>query len=182
MKKTILIISAIALICITVYTVNIVTSSKVQKNNQVTSSENVKNTLKVKAPNIQLEDLFGVEVSLNDLKGKNVYINFWATWCGPCKGEMPDIEKLYQETKDTDLVILAVNLGEGKDTVKSFANSNKYNFKILLDTDEAAAALYNVSAVPSSFFIDKSGNIISKKIGVMSIEEMRSYISALVHP
>lgn len=188
MKKIIVILSVIALLAVTLYSVkNTTVSNKVQKSNHLTTSTNSsnsgiqinKNTLKIKAPNISLKDLDGNQISLSDLKGKNVYLNFWATWCPPCRGEMPDIEKLYQETKNTDLVILAVNLGEDKDTVKSFISSNKYNFKVLLDSDKAAAALYNISAIPSSFFIDKNGDIVATKIGAMSIEEMKAYVAAL---
>ena len=69
---------------------------------------------KIAALNFKLKDLNGVEVSLSDFKGKKVFLNFWASWCPPCKAEMPDLEKLYQETKDSDLVILAVNIGEDK--------------------------------------------------------------------
>jgi peroxiredoxin len=89
---------------------------------------------------------------------------------------MPDIEKLYQETQNSNLVILAVNLGEDKQTVKSFMDKNKYNFNILLDSEQAAAIKYNIVSIPTSFFIDENGTIISKKIGPMNIDEMKSYL------
>lgn len=132
-----------------------------------------------KAPDFKLKDLNGKEVSLSDYKGKNVLLNFWASWCPPCRAEMPDIEKLYQETKNTDTVILAVNLGEDRDTVKSFIDENKYNFDILLDSDQRTAAKYNISSIPSWFFIDKDGNIVTSHIGAMSLAQMRSYIQLL---
>ena len=141
--------------------------------------ENSQTTTKEKAIDFKLKDLNGKDVSLNDFKGKNVLLNFWATWCPPCKAEMPDIEKLYQENKNSDLVILAVNLGEDKQTVKSFIEKNKYNFDILLDSDQDVAIKYNIVSIPTSFFIDKEGNIVSKKIGAMTLEEMKSYINLL---
>lgn len=135
--------------------------------------------VKVKAEDFKLKDLNGKEVSLSDFRGKNVYLNFWATWCPPCKAEMPDIEKLYQETKDSDLVILAVNLGEDDPTVKAFIEENKYNFRVLLDSKQNVAAKYNINAIPASFFINKDGTIISKKAGAMTLEEMKTYIKSL---
>lgn len=186
MKKIFVVLFAVILIGVSLYTVKSSKLNNVQSNNQVASGNNsnaniavIKNPLKTKAPDIHLKDLGGKDVSLSDFKGKNVYLNFWATWCGPCRGEMPDIEKLYEETKNSDLVILAVNLGEDSNTVKSFIDSNNYNFKILLDSDKAAASLYNINAIPTSFFIDKNQNIVAQKVGAMSIDEMRAYISSL---
>lgn len=134
---------------------------------------------KVAALNFKLKDLNGTEVSLSDFKGKKVFLNFWASWCRPCLSEMPDIEKLYSETKDSDLVILAVNLGEDEDTVKSFADINKYNFTVLLDLDERIGRQYNITAIPTSFFIDKDGNIVSTVKGAITLKQMKSYISKL---
>ena len=142
-------------------------------------SKSITDTVKIAALDFKLIDLNGKEVSLSDFKGKKVFLNFWASWCDPCKSEMPDIEKLYTETKDSDLVILAVNLGEDKATVKDFSDTNKYNFKILLDTDQSVGKQYNISAIPTSYFIDKEGNIVSTVKGSISLEKMKSYISKL---
>ena len=137
------------------------------------------NVIKTKAIDFKLKDLEGKELSLSDLKGKKVFLNFWATWCPPCKEEMPEIEKLYQETKDGDLVIVAIEIGEPLSTVKSFIDSNKYNFKVLLDTDNSVATKYNISGIPTSYFIDVNGNITSKSVGAINIEQMKEYIKAL---
>ena len=131
------------------------------------------------ALDFKLKDLNGKEVSLSDYKGKKVFLNFWASWCPPCKAEMPDIEKLYGETKDSDLVILAVNVGESKNTAKSFIDDNKYSFPVLLDSDQNVTNQYNIKGIPTSFFIDKEGNVVSSKVGGISLEEMKSYISEL---
>lgn len=142
-------------------------------------TKSITDATKVAALNFKLKDLNGKEVSLSDFKGKKILLNFWASWCRPCISEMPDIEKLYNETKDSDLVILAVNLGEDKDTVKSFIDTNKYNFTALLDLEESTGRKYNIAAIPTSFFIDKEGNIVSTVKGAMTFEQMKSYISKL---
>jgi thiol-disulfide isomerase/thioredoxin len=149
-----------------------------EQNNSSTTSNNkatFKNA-KVKAADFKLKDLNGKEVSLSDFKGKKIFLNFWASWCPPCKAEMPDIEKLYQETKDSDLVILAVNLAEDNTTVQNFIKNNKYTFPVLLDPDNDAAIKYQIVSIPTSYFIDKEGNIVDKHIGSMTLENMKSYI------
>ncbi|OOM10583.1 TlpA family protein disulfide reductase [Clostridium saccharobutylicum] len=158
------------------------TSNKSISSNGNTSTESTKispNAIKTKAIDFKLKDLNGQEISLSDLKGKKVFLNFWATWCPPCKAEMPEIEKLYQETKDSNLVIVAIEIGEPLDTVKQFIDNNKYNFKILLDPDQSVATKYNISSIPTSYFIDAEGNIVSKHVGGMNIDQMKAYIKTL---
>lgn len=133
-----------------------------------------------KAIDFTLTDLDGKKVSLKDFRGKNIYLNFWATWCPPCRGEMPEIEKVYQQYKDKDLVVLAVDLGEDMNTVKDFIQQNKYNFMVLLDSDQSVAVQYNITAIPVSYFIDKDGNIVAKRVGALSEEEMLSYVEQLI--
>ncbi len=126
-----------------------------------------------------LEDLQGNKVTLSELKGKKVYLNFWATWCPPCKEEMPDIEKLYQETKDSNLVILAIDIGEDKKTVQDFINKNNYNFTVLLDTEGTAAELYQVTGIPTSYFIDTEGYLGNAVTGAIPLETMKEYVNNL---
>lgn len=192
MKKIAIILGLLLLIGGSVYTVYNYNKSQVSNPNNIINTEtnssdrkqndNFKNETalkisKTKAMNFKLKDLNGKEVSLSDYKGKKVFLNFWATWCPPCKAEMPEMEMLYQETKNSDLVILAVNLDEEKDTVQKFINSNKYNFPVLLDTGNIVASQYEVVSIPTSFFIDKEGNIVDKHIGAMTIEDMKNYIN-----
>ena len=145
-------------------------------NNQIKINTNV---IKTMAIDFKLKDLSGSELSLSDLKGKKVFLNFWATWCPPCKAEMPEIQKLYEETKDSNLVIVAVEIGEPLSTVKPFIDSNKYSFKVLLDSDQSVASKYNIASIPTSYFIDANGNIISQNVGGMNINQMKTYIKAL---
>lgn len=192
MKKITIILGLLLLIGGSVYTVYNYNKSQVSNPNNIINTEsnspdkkqndNFKNETalkvsKTKAMDFKLKDLTGKEVSLSDYKGKKVFLNFWATWCPPCKAEMPEMEMLYQETKNSDLVILAVNLDEEKNTVQKFINSNKYNFPVLLDTGNIVASQYEVVSIPTSFFIDKEGNIVDKHIGAMTIEDMKNYIN-----
>jgi len=154
-------------------------SNTTQNNTSIQPIETNPNATKTKAIDFKLKDLNGKELSLSDLKGKRVFLNFWATWCPPCKAEMPEIEKLYQETKNSNLVIVAVEIGEPLSTVKPFIDSNKYNFKVLIDPDQSVAAQYNITSIPTSYFIDVDGNIISKNIGGMNIDQMKAYIKTL---
>lgn len=133
----------------------------------------------IKDYNFTLEDLDGNKVSLSDFEGKKIFLNFWASWCPPCKTEMPDIEKLYQETKDGDLVILAINVGEDKKTVQDFMAKNKYNFKVLLDTDAKVGTLYQASSIPTSYFIDTEGYLDDGRVGAMDLDTMKAYVNKL---
>lgn len=161
---------------------NISDKSNTGSNNNKTTENSVginQNSIKTKAKDFKLKDLNGKELSLSDLKGKKVFLNFWATWCPPCRAEMPEIEKLYQETKNSDLVIVAVDIGEPLSDVKTFIDNNKYNFKVLLDSDQSISEQYGISAIPTSFFIDKEGNIVSKTMGEMNIDQMKEHIKTL---
>ena len=154
-------------------------ASTPQNNTSLQPIETNPSAPKTKAIDFKLKDLNGKELSLSDLKGKKVFLNFWATWCPPCKAEMPEIEKLYQETKNSNLVIVAVEIGEPLSTVKPFIDSNKYNFRVLIDPDQSVAAKYNITSIPTSYFIDVNGNIVSKSIGGMNIDQMKTYIKTL---
>lgn len=132
-----------------------------------------------KALNFTLKDLDGNTVSLMDYQGQNVYVNFFATWCPPCREEMPEIEKISQKYKD-NLVVLAVDIGEDNDTVKKFIQENNYSFKVLVDSEEAAAYMYQINSIPVSIFIDKEGNIVAKRVGALTMDEMESYVKMLL--
>lgn len=128
-----------------------------------------------------LTDLNGNIISLSSLRGKNVFLNFWATWCPPCRGEMPDMEKIYQKYKNNeDFVILAVNLGEDDSKVKSFIEKSKFHFTVLLDSDQSVAEQYQITSIPTSYFIDKDGKITARHVGSMTEAQMESYVGKLM--
>jgi len=131
----------------------------------------------LKAPDFELINLSGESVKLSDYEGKKVMLNFWATWCPPCKAEMPDMQKFHEETGD-DLVILAVNIDPEND-VAGFAEQMGINFPILIDKDYVVNKTYQIISIPTSYFIDEKGIIQYKHIGAMNIEAMRQYIAEM---
>jgi len=117
------------------------------------------------APNFQLQNLDGQTVSLSNLRNKPVLINFWATWCSPCRSEMPYIQEIYEEWSDKGLVVLAINMGESSSKVDEFMQSHNLSFTVLLDTKQDVAQRYNITGIPTTFFVDKDGIIQAAKIG-----------------
>jgi len=117
------------------------------------------------APDFQLQNVDGQTVSLSNLQGEPVLINFWATWCPPCCSEMPYIQEVYEEWTDKGLVVLAVNIGESSSKVEEFMQSYNLSFTVLLDTKQATAQKYNITGIPTTFFIDKDGIIQDRLIG-----------------
>ena len=128
------------------------------------------------APDFTLQDLSGNTVRLRDLKGKAVYINFWATWCPPCKEEIPELEKFYRKNKDK-VVMLAINItfNDKLNDIQKTLKENNITYPILLDYDESkgAAALFGITGVPEHFFIDKNGVLKAKGIGPMNLEMLQ---------
>ena len=122
------------------------------------------------APNFTLKNLSGEEVSLSDYKGKFVLINFWATWCGYCDMEMPDLQKVDKE--NDDLVVLAVDVMEDLDIVEEYINEGGYDFEVVLDSDGEIAKTYLVGAYPTSYFIDEDGVLLGGIQGMMTYERM----------
>ena len=120
---------------------------------------------KVRAPDFTLRDLQGNTVRLQDLRGKVVFLNFWATWCPPCRLEMPTMEELHQEFSGQGLVVLAVNFRESQDDVGSFLKQHGLTFTTLLDEEEKAFSLYRTWSLPTTYLINKNSEIVGKVIG-----------------
>ena len=118
------------------------------------------------APDFVSENLRGGNIGLADYKGKIVLLNFWATWCMPCRAEMPGMEKLWQKYKEQGFVVVAVSNDEGsKKRVETFSKLLDLSFPILLDPEGEVNDLYKVSSMPTSFLIDGNGKIISRIVG-----------------
>jgi peroxiredoxin len=130
------------------------------------------------APDFTLADLDGNQVSLSDFRGETVFINFWATWCPPCREEMPAIEALYQQYKDKDVVVLGVDILETEGEVRQFVEEGDYSWTFVLDTTGEVTASYQVAAIPTSFFIDKEGIIRTIQIGAMTKGAMEARLLA----
>ncbi|AOM12259.1 MULTISPECIES: redoxin domain-containing protein [Bacillus cereus group] len=135
------------------------------------------------APDFELTKLDGTNVKLSDLKGKKVILNFWATWCGPCQQEMPDMEAFYKEHKE-NVEILAINYtpsekGGGEEKVSNFVKEKGITFPILLDKNIDVTTAYKVITIPTSYFIDTKGVIQDKFIGPMTQKEMEKRVAKL---
>ncbi|WP_163102198.1 redoxin domain-containing protein [Peribacillus alkalitolerans] len=129
------------------------------------------------APDFELQTLDGQKVSLSDLKGKKVMLNFWATWCPPCKAEMPEMEE-FQQQLSKDEVILAVNIDPQND-VEGFIDSMGVTFPIALDEDGEVNKMYKILTIPTTYFIDSDGVIQGKFIGAMSLKDMEEHMGEL---
>lgn len=135
------------------------------------------------APNFTFPGLDDKKVSLTDFKGKVVFLNIWATWCPPCREEMPSMEKLYQELKGNDFEILAVSIdASGATAVAPFMKKYKLSFPALLDPEGTIKNLYGTTGVPESFVIGKEGIIEKIVIGPMdwSTPEVVRFFRSLI--
>ncbi len=117
------------------------------------------------APDFTLETRDGETISLSDLRGQVVLVNFWATWCPPCRAEMPAIQQVYDRYRDQGFTVLAVDVAEGDAQVTAFADERGLSFPILMDRDATVSNRYQVRAMPSTFFVDRSGVIHEVTLG-----------------
>lgn len=119
----------------------------------------------VQAPTFELPTVDGKTVALAGLKGKVVFLNFWATWCPPCREEMPSMERLHQEFKDQGLAVLAVNIQESPKQVARFMKDFRLSFPALLDSDMKVTGLYQVRGLPSTYLVDRNGQVVGQAVG-----------------
>lgn len=154
----------------------------VAESEESTEEENADEPLP--AIDFTLKDQFGNTHSLSDYKGKTIFLNFWATWCPPCRAEMPDIQKIY-ETYNTEgddaLIVLGVaapNYGDEKDEggIKKFLEENGYTYPVLMDTNADLFTAYGIFSFPTTYMIDRDGNVFGYASGQLSEDTMRSII------
>jgi thiol-disulfide isomerase/thioredoxin len=122
-------------------------------------------------PSLALETLSGELFSEAELEGKKVVINFWATWCGPCRMEMPDMVRVAEEYKE-DLVVLAVNVAEDESEVESFVQEFEMDFPVLLDRTGELTSQFQVLAIPTTYFLNSDGTIAVKHTGMLSYSQL----------
>jgi Peroxiredoxin len=134
------------------------------------------------APNFTLPDLNGKNVSLKDVTAKNkvTLVNFWATWCGPCKAEIPEFVKLYSKYSSNRLTVLAINLRDQPQTIKSFVAKNGMKFPVLMDTTGKIGDLYQIFSIPSTFIIDQKGTIRSVIKGSTNLKTLEQRVQPLL--
>lgn len=125
------------------------------------------------APAFTLKDLNGTNISLSDYEGKVLFLNFWATWCPPCRAEIPDFIEVYDEYKDKGLEILGISLDQiGVDQVRKFVERYKMNYPVAMATNEMFKDYPPPQAIPTTLVIDRDGKIQYKKVGMMSKQKM----------
>jgi len=127
------------------------------------------------APDFTLSNLAGDSLNLAGLRGQNVLINFWATWCGPCRQEMPMLEAAANQYAP-DLVVLAVNIGEEPWRVKKFVYDLGLSFEILMDEGNQVQNLYRVQAYPTTYLIDAGGVVRAQHVGLLSETQLEKYL------
>ncbi len=137
------------------------------------------NSEKNTAPDFKVVDINGNSVNLSDYFGKPIVLNFWASWCPPCKGEMPHFENAYKENEDIQFLMVNVTASDSMADAKSFISGEGYTFPVFYDTTGAAANTYGASSFPTTFFIDKNGNIANYAIGMLSEQSLESAINSI---
>ncbi|GBC83670.1 Thiol-disulfide oxidoreductase ResA [bacterium HR11] len=131
---------------------------------------------------VPLKDLNGQTVSLDSFAGKALLINFWASWCGPCKEEMPDLQRLYDRWKDRGLVVIGISVDASLEDAKKFVEEHKFSYPIFWDGDDgpAAKAFGGIVALPTTFLYDRQGFRVRRIIGPQSLKEFEAMVRPLI--
>jgi thiol-disulfide isomerase/thioredoxin len=124
------------------------------------------------AAELALEQLSGGQLTIQDLAGDVLLLNTWATWCPPCRKELPALEAVYRRYRQQGLIVLGVNIGESREIVERFVTRSGLTFPILLDPDEASLPAFGTISLPSSFLIDRQGNVRARWIGATCEREL----------
>ncbi|MGA2478273.1 MAG: TlpA disulfide reductase family protein [Spirochaetia bacterium] len=124
----------------------------------------------VMATEFTLQSLDGKKVSLSSFKGKLVFLSFWATWCGPCKQELPSVQAMYNTLKAKGFEIIAVDVMEDQKTVSSFVKANAMTFPVLLDSSGSVGRDYDAGSIPTNYILDRNGKILARIVGYDGIE------------
>ncbi|MBG9541518.1 cytochrome C biogenesis protein [Cytobacillus firmus] len=185
-KKILVIIGLVGMIAWGVYDYSL-SANETKKTNQVSPPDSQKNIETgvdegKKAPDFQLQTLDGKEIKLSDMAGKKVILNFWATWCPPCKAEMPHMQEFYVDQKGNKVEILAVNLTTAEkdsNNIGKFVNDYGLTFPILLDSNGEIGETYQAFSIPTSYIIDTKGIIRKKIVGPMDKEMMSELINSI---
>ncbi len=135
------------------------------------------------APDFTVYDVEGNAVSLSSLQGKPVVVNFWASWCGPCKSEMPDFQKAYEQHGEA-VHFMIVNMTDGmqetKEKAKAYVDKQGFTFPVYYDTDMDAAMTYGVSSIPATYFVAADGSLIARANGAISLATLEKGLSMIM--
>jgi len=132
-----------------------------------------------KAPDFELVDLEGNTHRLSDYKGQGVFLNFWGTWCEPCKKEMPAMERQYQQFKDKGVQVLAVNIAQSNFEVQKFVDEYDLTFPVVIDKTKSVMQAYNVGQLPASFLVSPDGKVKRIPPGELSEEQIQSLMESI---
>lgn len=133
-----------------------------------------------KAPDFTLQDINGKIIKLSDYKGQVIILNFWATWCPPCLAEIPDFVKFYSAYREKGVEIIGIAVSSNIDDVKKIISEKKINYTICMSDGKIESQYGGIRAIPTTFIIDKQGNIHQKKIGFMSENELTEIIKDIL--
>ena len=177
MKKLVFLLLAISLLLVSCGNDNNTDSSLQGTNTEAPREE--ENSYP-SASNFNMKDIHGRELKLSDLASKPIVLNFWASWCPPCKAEMPDFETMYKKYGDK-VEFMMINLTDGyQETLKKATehiSSNGYTFPVYYDIESSAAYAYNVSSIPATYIISADGNIVAHAIGKVTESQLEDAIS-----
>ncbi|MCU7817855.1 MAG: TlpA family protein disulfide reductase, partial [gamma proteobacterium symbiont of Lucinoma myriamae] len=136
-----------------------------------------------KAPEIDLIDINGHRHTIDDYQGKILIVNFWGTWCKPCRKEMPSLQRAYNQLIDDDILIIAIAMGDSLSEVNEFRNNNPVDFALLADKDSEVSTNWSVSALPTTYIVNPKGEVIIRIIGeyewdsLQFLEEIKSLMN-----
>ena len=166
----------------TYITANYKPETETQSNETASGQTDGENAETNTAPDFTVFDADGNEVKLSDFFGEPIVLNFWASWCPPCKSEMPHFNEVYNDVKD-DVTFIMIDLVDGqRETIKDgqeFIDEAGYTFPVYFDTEQQAAYTYGISSIPTTLFIDKDGNIVKGFTGAIDKETLLSNIDSI---
>ncbi|KJJ68622.1 TlpA disulfide reductase family protein [Clostridium sp. FS41] len=154
----------------------------IQNEGEVTQNSQNEEKEKIEAPDFTVLDIDGTPIKLSDLFGKPIVLNFWASWCSPCKSEMPEFNEVYKDLGE-DITFVMVNLVDGqretKETGTQYITEQGFSFPVYFDTEQEAANAYGIRSIPTTVFIDKDGYIVTGAQGTIDAETLKKGIDLI---
>lgn len=159
------------------------TKEQIKKDEKEEETQAETETEIIQAPDFTVQDMDGNDVKLSDMFGKPIVLNFWASWCGPCKNEMPEFEEVYKERKD-DVIFMMVNMTDGKretlTSAKNHIEEKEFTFPVYFDTTQEVMYTYSVWSLPTTYFIDADGNLVTGARGQIDKKTLEYGISLIM--